>query len=84
MVLDSSTFAVEFVVGNPRGLGLGGVQAALGSRASLLGGTLSEASNVALGEHGGYCGVANGLPGGERTRLVVRCRNPSRFSGGFP
>lgn len=57
MVLDSSALAVELVVDDPRGLGLGGVEAALDGLAdrglaSLLRGTLREAGCVA-GEHGG-------------------------------
>jgi hypothetical protein len=60
VVLDGSTLAVELVVDDPRGLGLGGVEAALGDRASLLRGTLGEAGNVALSEHGGGCGWAAG------------------------
>lgn len=54
VVLDGSTLTVELVVDNPRGLGLGRVEAALGDRAGLLGGTLGEAGDVALGEHGGW------------------------------
>lgn len=68
-MLDGSTLTVELVVDDPRGLGFGGVEAALGDRASLLGGTLGEAGNVALSEHGGGCGwAAGGLAGGERSR----------------
>lgn len=51
MVLDSSTLAVELVVNDPRGLSLGAVEAALGSRADRCG-TLAQAGNVA-GEHCG-------------------------------
>jgi len=58
VVLDSSALAVEFVVDDPRGLGLGlgGGEAALDGlanrgRAGLLRGTLREAGNVAR-EHG--------------------------------
>lgn len=69
MVLDGSTLTVELVVDDPRGLGLGGVEASLGDRASLLRGTLGKAGDVALSEHGGWLwGGAGGLLGGERSR----------------
>ena len=59
VVLDSGTLAVEFVVDDPRGLGLGGVEAALGSLADGCR-TLGQASNVA-GEHGcGGPGIVEG------------------------
>ena len=75
VVLDSSTLTVELIVGNPRGLGLGRVETALGSRADRCS-TLGHAGDVA-GEHGGrWFGVLEGRGSGRR-------RNPSRFSG-FP
>lgn len=73
MVLDGSTLAVELVVDDPRGLGLGGVEAALGDRAGLLGGTLGKAGDVALGEHGGGCGWLQVVCWrGEESKHVVR------------
>lgn len=73
VVLDGSTLTVELVVDDPRGLGLGRVEAALGDRAGLLGGTLGKAGDVALGEHGGGCGGCRWFAGGERrSKHVVR------------
>lgn len=70
VVLDSRALAVELVVDDPRGLGLGGGEAALDGLADrglagLLRGTLREAGNVA-GEHGGWWCWA----GGERCRTL--------------
>jgi hypothetical protein len=58
MVLDSSSLAVEFVVNDPRRLGLGAVETALDGRANrsgthLLRSTLGQATKIALREHGG-------------------------------
>ena len=58
MVLDGSSLAVEFVVNDPRRLGLGAVETALGGRADwsgthLLRSTLRQAAKIALREHGG-------------------------------
>lgn len=70
MVLDSRTLAVELVVSDPRRLGLGAVEAALGSRADRCG-TLAQAGNVA-GEHCGGCGRGIVEGGGDSGREVVR------------
>lgn len=58
MVLDSCALAVECIVHDPGGLGLGAVQPALDSRADwrrtqMLRGTLRQTRNDALREHGG-------------------------------
>lgn len=58
MVLDGSSLAVEFVVDDPRRLGLGAVETALDGGADrsgthLLRSTLGKATKIALGEHGG-------------------------------
>lgn len=61
MVLHRLALLVERIVGSPRRhFGVGGVEAALhgranGSRAQLLRGTLGQAGDGALSEHGG-CG----------------------------
>ena len=60
MVLDGSSLAVEFVVDNPRRLGLGAVETALDCRADrsgthLLRNTLGQTTDTALREHGGWC-----------------------------
>lgn len=65
VVLDGSTLAVELVVDDPRGLGLGAVEAALGNSASLLRGTLRDAGDVAR-EH---CGCRRGYAGGGGERF---------------
>lgn len=73
VVLDGSTLTVELVVDDPRGLGLGGVETALGDRASLLRSTLGEAGDVALSEHGGWLWECRWLAErGEKLKHVVR------------
>ena len=57
-MLDGSSLAVEFVVDNPRRLGLGAVETALDGGADrsgthLLRSTLGKATDIALREHGG-------------------------------
>lgn len=59
-MLDGSSLAVEFVVDDPRRLGLGAVETALDGRADrggthLLRSTLRQATKIALREHGGRC-----------------------------
>ena len=73
VVLDGSTLTVERIVDDPRGLGLGGVETALGGRASLLRSTLGEAGDVALSEHGGWLWGCRWFAGrGEKSKHVVR------------
>ena len=60
MVLDGSSLAVEFVVNDPRRLGLGTVETALDGGADrsgthLLRSTLGQTTKIALREHGGWC-----------------------------
>lgn len=71
MLLDSLPLAIEGIVGSPCG-SLGAVKTALGdtSDATLLGHTLREAKQTALGKHSDSTGFDDGVSGLRVGRIV--------------